>query len=73
LITVTQPEWEAIAAEFPRTGMKGYFNETMITLCTQKQNTTFSNFVGDWGEEYVEGYTRVGTRSIDIIPPLLTE
>jgi hypothetical protein len=53
--------------------MKGYFNDTMITLCTQKPGTTYSNFVGDWGEEYVEGYTRVGTRPIDIMPPLLPE
>jgi hypothetical protein len=53
--------------------MKGYFDNTMITLCVQKPNTTYSNFVGDWGEEYVDGYSRAGSRVIDIVPPRLPE
>ncbi|KAF2274445.1 uncharacterized protein EI97DRAFT_495421 [Westerdykella ornata] len=73
LITVPEAEWDRIAAEFPRPGMKGYFSGVMIGLCVLKPEMTYANFVGDWGEKYVQGYTRVGHRVIDLLEAVLPE
>jgi len=33
----------------------------------EKAETTWDNAVGDWGEKYVAGYSRVGHRAIDTV------
>jgi len=61
-------------AEFPRQpGMKGYFTDLMVGFCISKPQVTYSNFQGDYGERYVEGYTRVGHRQIDRIDKVLPD
>ncbi|KAF2651322.1 hypothetical protein K491DRAFT_696578 [Lophiostoma macrostomum CBS 122681] len=68
-VGVTQEEWERFNAAYPRLGLKTYINGVFTWLCTNKPQTTFNNFVGDWGEESVEGYERErkGKREIDVI------
>jgi hypothetical protein len=66
LVTVTQSQWNAIAHEFPRAGLQGYMTNTLVCLCRRKPAATYQNFVGDWGEKYVEGYAREGNRFIDL-------
>ena len=73
LVTVNQTEWEQIAAEFPRQGLKGYVRDSLTGLCTFKPETTYQNFVGDYGEEFVQDYTRVGHRVVDLLESVLPE
>ncbi|KAL8697518.1 MAG: hypothetical protein Q9201_007084 [Fulgogasparrea decipioides] len=68
---LTRKEYDAIVKEFPRLEMKDDLRETLCGLCRTKPQTTYDNFVGDWGEKYVEGYTRVGNRRIDEVEPEL--
>ncbi|PVH91403.1 hypothetical protein DM02DRAFT_545869, partial [Periconia macrospinosa] len=65
LITVTQAEWVQIAKEFPRDGSLEFFRSQMVNLCRTKPETTYDNYVGDWGEKYLANYTRMGHRAID--------
>ncbi|KAF2187354.1 hypothetical protein K469DRAFT_570351 [Zopfia rhizophila CBS 207.26] len=73
LITVNQAEWEQIAIEFPRQGLKGYFRDVMTGLCRFKPDTTYQNFVGDYGEVFMKNYTRVGHRLVDLMESVLPE
>ncbi|KAL8717586.1 MAG: hypothetical protein Q9181_008305 [Wetmoreana brouardii] len=68
---LTRKEYDAIVKDVPRLEMKDDIRETLCGLCRTKPQTTYDNFVGDWGEKYLEGYTRVGNRKIDEIEPEL--
>jgi hypothetical protein len=70
---VNRSEHGAIEEAFPKQGLKGYINETFIELCKLKPEMTYQNFVGDWGEKYVDGYTKVGHRVIDLLESVLPE
>ncbi|KAH7117744.1 hypothetical protein B0J11DRAFT_468250 [Dendryphion nanum] len=67
VITVTQEEWEGINREFPREGLKKYFKGVMVGLCQWKPQTTYGNFVGDYGDEFLEGYESKGKRLMDFL------
>lgn len=73
VVTVSQSEHDAIAAAFPRQGLKAYLNETMIHLCTMKPEATYNTFAADWGEKYVAGYTEEGRRFVDLVENVLVE
>ena len=61
-------------AEFPRQpGMKGYFKDLMVGFCISKPQVTYSNFVGDYGEKYAEGYTRERKKAIDLMEQVLPD
>jgi hypothetical protein len=61
-------------AEFPREpGMKGYFRDLMVGFCISKPQVTYNNFVGDYGEKYVQNYTREGQRPIDLMEKVLPD
>ena len=64
---MTQAEYDAVIAELPRGGMKEELREMMCGLCRSKPETTYDNFVGGWGERYVEGYSLDGKRAIDFV------
>lgn len=49
---ITIDEHEEIVATFPRIGFKEQFLQIMCGLCALKPNTTYNNFVGDYGCEY---------------------
>jgi hypothetical protein len=70
LVTVTQSEWDTIAAEYPRPGLREYVKDTFVQLCTMKPLATYNNLAGDWGDKYVPGYSRVGYRAIDLVEAL---
>jgi hypothetical protein len=59
--------FHAVAKEFPRHGFQEGVKHIMCQLCRKKPETTFDNFVGDFGEKYVEGYSRAGRSAIDFM------
>lgn len=65
--TITQQEWDAIVAEYPRKGFRDGVVEIMCGLCKTKPETTYDNFVSDFGEELVPGFTREGHRAFEMI------
>lgn len=64
---LTNEEWRGIVKEFPRQGFKTGVIQKMCGFCRSKPETTYNNFTGDFGEEFVEGYTRKGHRAFDMI------
>ena len=52
---------ERILSAFPRLKMKQRFAETCCRLVTAKPETSHDNFLRDFGERYVPGYTAVST------------
>lgn len=64
---LTRPVWETVLKEFPRVDFKNGVTEALCNLCRTKPETTYDNFVSDFGTAYVEGYSTVGTRLIDVI------
>ena len=65
--TITKDEWAAIVAKFPRSGFRDGVVGVMCGLCRTKPETTYDNFVGEFGEELVQGYSRKGRRAMDMI------
>ena len=63
---LTNETWENIAKEYPRSGFKTGVIQKMCGFCKTKPETTYDNFVGDFGEEMVEGYSRKGHRPFDL-------
>lgn len=59
--------YERILKEVPRLQMKEGVREIMCHLCITKPETTYDNFVGEFGEKYVEGYSWEGKRVIDLM------
>jgi hypothetical protein len=57
--------WEAAAKEFPRSGFKDGVKEILCGLCKTKPETTYDNWVGDFGIAFVEEYSREGKRLLD--------
>jgi len=72
-IAVTQKEWDEIAAEYPRQGFRSFFNGVMIGFCASKPKTTYQNFMGDYGEKFLEGYSRDGKKMVDFLDANLLE
>jgi len=52
---------ERILSAFPRLRMKQRFAETCCRLVTAKPETSYDNFLRDFGERFVPGYTAVST------------
>ena len=46
--------------------MKG-LKANMCHLCELKPQTTYDNTVGEWGDRYVEGYSRKGKLTQDLL------
>ena len=62
---LSQAEFDGIAAEFPRANLKEYIRETMCRLCRTKPETTYDNFVGSYGERFLEGFSLKGKQQVD--------
>lgn len=70
IVTVTREEFEGINKEFPfPESDREFFVGQLVQLCVTKPDTTYDNYVGDFGERYVAGYSRVGRRAIDFMDP----
>jgi len=54
-------EVERIVSAFPRLMMKHRFAEAFCRLVTAKPETSFDNFLRDFGERFVPGYKAVST------------
>jgi len=52
---------ERILSAFPRLKMKQQFAETCCRLVTNKPETSYDNFLRDFGERFVPGYKAVST------------
>jgi len=52
---------ERIISAFPRLKMKQAFTETCCRLVTEKPETSYDNFLRDFGERFVPGYKTVST------------
>ena len=52
---------ERILSAFPRLKMKQQFTETCCRLVTHKPETSYDNFLRDFGERFVPGYKAVST------------
>src|SRR5262247_2859228 len=52
---------ERIVKAFPRLKMKEKFSETCCRLVTAKPETSYDNFLRDFGERFVPGYKSVST------------
>lgn len=62
--------WKAfndVTVAFPREDFKEGIKSIMCALCKKKPETTYDNFVAEFGEKYVEGYDRTGKRVIDFL------
>ncbi|KAH8821785.1 hypothetical protein F5884DRAFT_769062 [Xylogone sp. PMI_703] len=60
--------WEKISPvvkEFPRDGFVSGVADIMCHFCKTKPDTTYDNFVGEYGDKYVDGYSRQGKLIID--------
>lgn len=64
---LTWDEYEAVVKEVPRLGMKEGMREIMCYLCKTKPQTTYDNFVGQFGVKYVDGYNLEGKQTIDFM------
>ncbi|KAI0395833.1 hypothetical protein F5Y17DRAFT_178894 [Xylariaceae sp. FL0594] len=64
---VTGPEYDAVAAAYPRTLFEEGVNATFVWLCETKPSTTWDTFMQVWGDNYVANYSAKGQRVFDII------
>ena len=58
---IRSAEMTKIVEAFPRLRMKDKFTETCCRLVAAKPETSFDNFLRDFGERYVEGYKPIST------------
>src|SRR6267142_2801092 len=54
-------ELERILSAYPRVKMKQRFADTCCRLVTEKPETSYDNFLRDFGERFVPGYKAVST------------
>ncbi|KAL1980600.1 hypothetical protein VTN96DRAFT_3930 [Rasamsonia emersonii] len=64
---LTWDEYNRVVAELPRLGLMKGLKEVMCNLCRTKPETTYDNTVGEWGDKYVEGYSRKGKLTQDLL------
>ncbi|KAJ5631799.1 uncharacterized protein N7484_011899 [Penicillium longicatenatum] len=64
---LTSEIFNEVVSVFPRKNFKEGVREIMCDLCKAKPQTTYDNFVGEFGEKYVEGYDRTGKKVIDLL------
>ncbi|KAH8591591.1 hypothetical protein B0O99DRAFT_631827 [Bisporella sp. PMI_857] len=59
--------WNGIVKEFPRHGFREGVKDALCGLCVSKPETTYDNFVADFGTRFVDGYSVKGKLAIDFI------
>jgi hypothetical protein len=64
---LTWDEYNVVVQELPRLGLMKGLKEVMCHLCRTKPQTTYDNTVGEWGDKYVEGYSRKGKLTQDLL------
>ena len=61
LESIPAAEIAEIVAAFPRLKMKHKFAETCRHLVAARPETSYDNFLSDFGERFVPGYRRIST------------
>lgn len=64
---LTWEEWKSVVQQYPRLGLKEGIKDMMCWLCETKPQTTYDNFVGQYGERFVEGYNLQGKSIVDFM------
>lgn len=64
---LTWEEYNKVVAELPRLELMKGLKGVMCNLCIIKPDTTYDNTVGEWGDKYVEGYSRKGKLTQDLL------
>lgn len=64
---LTHEEYNTVVKDFPRLDLLKGMKEAMCHLCVTKPGTTYDNTVGEWGDKYVEGYSRKGKLTQDLL------
>jgi hypothetical protein len=64
---LTRTIWDGIAKEFPRDGLKEGVIEACCEICRTKPETTYDNFVSDFGIKFVPEFSREGYRVLDVV------
>ncbi|KAJ9659493.1 hypothetical protein H2198_003068 [Neophaeococcomyces mojaviensis] len=64
---LTHEEYKRICEEFPRLGLMKALKDNMCHLCVTKPATTYDNTVGEWGDRYVDEYSRKGKLTQDLL------
>jgi hypothetical protein len=59
--------WDEVVKEFPRGGYREGIKDIMCGLCRDKPQTTYDNFVSEFGVAYVEGYSLTGKTFLDLL------
>lgn len=59
--SIPEAEIAAIVAAFPRLKMKHNFAEACRHIVTTRPETSYDNFLSDFGERFVPGYRRMST------------
>ncbi|PMD53347.1 uncharacterized protein K444DRAFT_541711 [Hyaloscypha bicolor E] len=59
--------YEEVVKEFPLLGIKEGIKDIFCGICKTKPETTYDNFVGDFGEKFLQGYSRVGKTAVDFM------
>jgi hypothetical protein len=58
---IPRNEMKAILAAFPRLDMKNRFTDSVCSIVRTRPETTYDNFVRDFGERFVPGYKAPST------------
>jgi hypothetical protein len=64
---LTWEEYDEVVKALPRLNLMKGLEEVMCHLCVTKPETKFDNTVGEWGDKYVEGYSRKGKLTQDLL------
>lgn len=64
---LTREEYDAIIGELPLLDFKGQVKNLLCGLCKYKPETTYDNFVRDFGERFVDGYSVESKLPIDML------
>lgn len=64
---LTEEEHNAIVKELPLLNLKEEVKELLCAICRHKPETTYDNFVRDFGERFVEGYSVESKTAVDIL------
>ncbi|KKY24326.1 putative metal dependent phosphohydrolase [Diplodia seriata] len=64
---LTWADYDAVVRAYLRLGLLGELKDIMCGLCRTKPATTYDNTVGEWGELFVDGYSREGHRTAEML------
>lgn len=64
---ITKDEYDSVVKELPLVHFKESVKRKMCGLCENKPETTYDNFVRDFGERFVDGYSEKVINAVDML------